>query len=116
MSVLASPPVRPTLEVTVVRVDATRAVLQAYGVLDVAAAERLSTVVLDQLAAGRRFVRLDVSGLRTSDRAALMTVVRVHRTFLDARGTLILTGVGPQLAQLLRRTDLDRTLLVADAY
>ena len=116
MTVLASPALRPTFEVTVVRADATRAVLQAYGVLDVAAAERLSAVVLGQLAAGRRFVRLDVSGLRMPDRAALMTLVRAHKTFLDARGTLILTGVGPQLAHLLRRTDLDRTLLVADPY
>lgn len=103
-----------TFEVTTVRTDANRAAVQAQGEMDLANADLLTEVLGSHLAAGRRFVRLDLSRLAFVDCAGLRVLVLAHNQFLTQRGTLILTGVGARIAHLLHTTHLDEALFVAD--
>jgi anti-sigma B factor antagonist len=108
----ASP--QPTFEVIETAADSTRATIQLLGEMDLATADLLTAALDRQLAAGRRFIRLDVSGLRFMDCAGLHALLSAHNRFLAARGTLVLMGVGTRIARLLSLTHLEGALLVAD--
>jgi anti-anti-sigma factor len=84
--------------------------LRAAGELDAAAAEPLARMLQEQCAAGYCFARLDLTEVGFLHPAALAVLVDAHSRFLDAGGTLVLTGVGPPTARLLRRAGLDQTL------
>jgi anti-anti-sigma factor len=84
--------------------------MRAAGELDAAAAEPLARMLEEQCAAGNCFARLDLAEVDFLDPAALCVLVDSHAQFLAAGGTLVLTGVGPQIAGLLRRAGLDRML------
>jgi anti-anti-sigma factor len=102
------------LEVRVLATDATRAAAELHGEMDLAAADLLAKVLDNQLAAGRRFVRLDLSRLEFLDGAGLDVLINAHDRLLAARGMLTLTGLAPRIARLLRITHLDQALYVAD--
>ncbi len=74
------------------------------------AAAQLADVLEQQCAAGRRFVRLDLSEVPMLDRLGFDVLVAAHHRFLAGGGTLLLTGVSPRIRRLLELTGLDQTL------
>ena len=73
--------------------DATRAVVALQGEMDLANAGLLVGVLANQLEVGRRYVRLDVSGLEFVDACGLSAILEAHNAFLAAHGNLVLTGI-----------------------
>lgn len=101
-------------EVRTVSCDRVRALVRVGGAVADDAAALLAGVLDDHRRAGRRFLRLDVRGVRTLSAQALAVLRRTHEGLLAARGTLILTGVDARIAAMLERGDPEgRLLLVA---
>jgi anti-sigma B factor antagonist len=100
------------MSVETLRFDRTRASVTVGGELDVTTAAPLWAVLQGHLAAGRRFVRLDLSGVTFIDATALTGITRAHEEFLAGRGTLVISGVRPPVARVLRMTALDEILFV----
>lgn len=121
-AIAANPPQHTTvraadtsiLEIITVPIDATRSTVQVHGELDLAGADALAAALDDELTQGHRFTRLDLSRLVFIDCAGLGAILGAHNRFLAARGTLILTGVGPRLTRLLDITQLQDALFIAD--
>lgn len=99
-------------DVRTVAADATRAAVRVTGELRAECGLLLGEVLDGHLRAGRRFVRLNVSGVDALDAAAGFELQRAHRAFLERRGTLILTGVGPVVRAALAVDGLLDDLLV----
>lgn len=101
-------------EMTVETVSAgsQHALVRVDGELDMGTAAPLWAVLRSHLAADRRFLRLDVHGLRFLDATALSGITAVHRDALEARGTLILTGVQSVVGRVLSLTGLDEVLFI----
>lgn len=102
------------LEITTIVQDAARATLQLHGEMDLTNGDLLTAVLDNQLALGRRFVRLDLSRLEFLDSTGLQLIVHAHNKLLAARGTLVLTGLTPLIVRLLALTHLDQALFIAD--
>jgi anti-anti-sigma regulatory factor len=100
------------LTITVTKADASRASLQLSGVLDDSSAPALLAGLHEQLEAGRRFVRLDLSALTEVDAAGFAAVVLAHFEFLEQRGTLIIADASAAARDLLHQLELDSILLV----
>jgi len=113
------PPAEPIpdasdFEVRTVSCDRFRALVRVAGSVAGDAATVLARVLDDHQRAGRRFVRLDLRGVKTLSPPALAVVRRTHESLLAARGTLILTGVDARISAMLRRGDPDgRLFLIA---
>jgi anti-anti-sigma factor len=90
-----------------------RATVSVQGELDVATAAQLWSVLQEHLSSGRRFLRLDLSGVTFVDTAAVTAIVEVHHEALYRRGTLILEGVTAPVARVLALTGVDGTLFIA---
>jgi anti-anti-sigma regulatory factor len=99
-------------DVRTVAFDATRATVRVTGELSAGCGVLLGEVLDGHLRAGRRFVRLNVSGVQVLDCSAGIELHRAHRAFLERRGTLILTGVGPVVRAALAQRGLLEDLLV----
>ncbi len=97
-------------EVRTTAYDRFRAALRVRGGLDAASAPVLAEVIAGHLRARRRFVRLDVLGLRICEPGAARVLLEAHRTLLAARGTLILTGVTRSLHHALEQAGLAQDL------
>jgi anti-sigma B factor antagonist len=104
------------MSVDTVGLDQLRAHVRVTGDLDVSTGAPLWAVLDGHLAAGRRFLRLDLSGVTFLDAAALTGISRAHRDALAVRGTLVLTGVRPRIVRLLRLTGLDDVLFVSGPH
>jgi anti-anti-sigma factor len=100
------------MSVDTVECDASRALVKVAGELDLATVSPLWAVLDCHLAAGRRFLRLDLSEVTFMDAAALGGIIRVHHQALDHRGTLVITGARPPVTRMLRLTSLDEVLFV----
>lgn len=100
------------MSVETVRFDRARAVIKVLGELDLQTAAPLWAVLESHLAAGRRFLRLDLSGVTFLDATALTGITRVHKELLSRRGTLVITGVRALVSRVLRLTGLDEVLFV----
>jgi anti-sigma B factor antagonist len=92
--------------------DSSRALIKVSGELDIATVPPLWAVLEGHLAAGRRFLRLDVSEVTFMDAASLGGIIRAHHRALDHRGTLVITGARPPVTRMLRLTSLDEVLFV----
>jgi anti-sigma B factor antagonist len=103
------------LTVRTVVADDRHANVHVHGELDLANADLFADVLEEHLAAGRRFVRLDLAGLGFVDCRGLSSLVQAHNRFLSEAGSLVLTGIGPRVRRLLSLTDLDQELLIAPA-
>jgi anti-anti-sigma regulatory factor len=82
--------------------DTTRATLYISGDLGGDGAEVLEHVIEGHVRAGRRFLRLNLGGVRSLSDAATVVIARAHEQLLASRGTLILTGVDGTIEQRLR--------------
>jgi anti-anti-sigma factor len=95
------------------RFDRRSASISVRGDLDVAIAAQLWSVLQQNLLAGRRFLRLDLSAVTFVDAAAVTAIVEVHHEALYRRGTLVLVGVTSLVAKVLSLTGVDDLLLIA---
>jgi anti-anti-sigma factor len=100
------------MSVQTVRFDDTKALVKVNGELDLSTAAPLWAVLDSHLAAGRRFLRLDLSGVTFLDATALTGITRAHKELLARRGTLVVTGVRSLVGRVLRMTGLDEVLFV----
>jgi len=98
------------LDITTTATDGLRAELAVHGELDMATVGLLIHALCDQLRAGRRFVRLDMSGLSFLGGRGLAALVTAHNAFLAKRGMLTLSGVTAPAQRLLTLTHLDEVL------
>jgi anti-anti-sigma factor len=101
------------VSVSTVRFDEQRAAVAVHGDLDVSTAAELWAVLQGHLAAGRRYLRVDLSAVRFIDAAAVTAIVEVHHEALYRRGTLVLVGVTDPIAKVLALTGVAETLFVA---
>ena len=101
------------LTLTVTKSDDLRANVRLAGDLDLASARLLIAALEHELDCGRRYLRLDLSGLSFLDSAGVAALVDVHWAFLERRGTVIIIGIRPRARRLLSLTGTDRVLLVA---
>ena len=96
-----------TIEVT--RLDAGRARLRLTGDLDYDTAPELIDAVAELRGDGCHDLVIDLAGVGLCDSSGLSAFVVVHRA---GTGPVRLTGVSPQLQQLLDRTGLVELLAV----
>jgi anti-sigma B factor antagonist len=101
------------LTLTVTKSDALRANVRLAGDLDLASARLLTAALEHEIDSGRRYLRLDLSGLAFLDTAGIAALVAAHWMFLEKRGTLILLGLTRTARRLVELTGTDRVLLVA---
>lgn len=101
-----------SMSVRTVRFDDIRALIKVNGELDLSTAAPLWAVLESHLAAGRRFLRLDLSGVTFLDATALTGITRAHKELLARRGTLVVTGVRSLVGRVLRVTGMDQVLFV----
>jgi anti-sigma B factor antagonist len=101
------------LTLTITKADALRANMRLAGQLDLASARLLEAALEHQLDCGRRYLRLDLSGLAFFDAAGLAAILEAHQAFLDRRGTLILTGAGRRVRRLVELAELQDVLFIA---
>lgn len=92
--------------------DAHRATVQVRGHVTAAALEPLAEAIEAHLREGRRFLRINLSGVRELDRGGVDLLERTHHLLLSRRGTLVLTGAHSAVMNVLRRAGLDRVLFV----
>ena len=104
------------LTVTVLRSDALRASLRIVGELDAVGAVELSAALSEQRGLGRRYIRLDLSGVAFLDSTGMRVLSAEHTAFLRGRGTMIITGLTPRARRLLELVRLDRELLLLEPF
>lgn len=92
--------------------DSVRAHVKVAGELDVSTGPTLWAVLQGHLERGRRFLRLDMSAVTFLDAAALSGITRAHQDALARRGTLVLTGIRPNLTRVLQLVHLDHVLFI----
>lgn len=101
------------MAVETVRFDRLRALVKVTGELDLSTAAPLWAVLESHVASGRRFLRLDMSGVTFLDATALSGITRAHQDLLRRRGTLVITGVRSLVDRVLRMTGLDQILFIS---
>jgi anti-anti-sigma factor len=101
------------LTLTVTKSDALRANVRLAGDLDLASARLLTAALEHEIDSGRRYLRLDLSGVSFLDSSGLESLVAAHWMFLERRGTLILLGLTRTARRLVELTGTDRVLLIA---
>ncbi|HEY7009453.1 MAG TPA: STAS domain-containing protein [Jatrophihabitantaceae bacterium] len=89
-------------DVQTTRSDELRANLKVSGLLDAGAAVVLASVIDGHIRAGRRFLRVNVGGVRSLGGSAIDVIARAHERLLARRGTMILTGVSAGMEAVLR--------------
>jgi len=113
MQVVPSPPADPgAFSFAVAGSDPSRVSLTATGELDLAAVGDLAALLALHEAAGRTFIRLDLSAVTFMDCSCLGVLVGVHHHLDQRKGQLILTDVSAPVARLLAVTGLSAELLV----
>jgi anti-anti-sigma factor len=110
---LDPPSIGEKVSVETVDLDPLRAFVRVTGDLDVSTAATLWAVLQGHLAAGRKHLRLDLAGVALLDSCALSGIVQIHHEALELRGTLVLSGVNPHVANVLRMTGVDDVLFLA---
>lgn len=100
------------MSVDTLRLDELRAHVRVSGDLELSTGAPLRAVLHGHLAAGRRYLQLDLSSVGFLDASALSGIAEVHHAALKQRGTLLITGVSAHVARLLRLTGLDGVLFV----
>ncbi|HLY34780.1 MAG TPA: STAS domain-containing protein [Jatrophihabitantaceae bacterium] len=104
------------LTLTVTKADRLRANVRIAGDLDLASAQLLSAALEHEIDSGRRYVRLDLSGLGFVDCTGLEALLEAHWMFLNRRGTLILLGLTRSARRLFELTGVDDVLLIASDH
>jgi anti-anti-sigma factor len=101
------------LTLTVSKSDELRANIRLAGDLDLASARLMVAALEHELDLGRRYVRLDLSGLSFIDSHGVAALVDTHWRFLHRRGTVVIIGATAAARRLMAVTQTDSVLLVA---
>jgi len=94
--------------------DRTRATVRILHDLDPAGVAVLERLLDEHYAAGRRFLRISVAGVRRLSTPLIALLERSHYRMLARRGTSIITGAGPDVMRELGELGLDEVLLVIE--
>jgi anti-anti-sigma regulatory factor len=94
--------------------DRTRATVRILRDLDSAGVAALERLLDEHYAAGRRFLRISVAGVRQLSSPLIALLERTHYRMLARRGTSIITGAGPEVMRELGALGLDEVLLVVE--
>jgi anti-sigma B factor antagonist len=98
------------------RADESPAAIRIAGALDATTRRALRAMVDEHLLLGRRFLRIDLSGLTTIDRPGLALLRDIHDRLLALRGTLVLIAAGPAVMASVRAAGLDGVLLMLEPF
>lgn len=82
------------------------------GRLDEVRAEQLTTVLNEQLAAGHRWMIVDMSEVEFLSSAGLKTLVSAWQRLRDQKGDLVLAAVRPRVAEVLEMIGLDMVFTI----
>ena len=104
MATIAAPFVG--VEVATLRADHLRASVRVTGTVRPAAAALLTSVLRTHLAAGRRYLRVDLAGADVTDLAVVDALVEARRSVVDRGGMLVLENAGPCVVDAIRRATL----------
>jgi anti-sigma B factor antagonist len=86
------------------------AIVRPQGRLTMVTAADLRKVVADTVGSGRARVVVDLSGTEFMDSSGLGALIAGLKTARQAGGDLRIAGLGPQVATVLKLTNLDRVL------
>lgn len=86
-----------------------------HGRVDATSVADVRTVLHQAIDAGSGPLVVDLSAVEVLDASGLGMLMGAHRRAQRADRTVVLTGVSPRLARLLRATRLDRVLRVRDS-
>ncbi|KXK58861.1 anti-anti-sigma factor [Micromonospora rosaria] len=100
------------LSIEVTRLDAGRARLRLTGELDFDTAPELIAATAELRRHGFQALEVDLNGVSLCDSSGLSAFVVIHRS---GTGSVRLTGMNPQLQQLLDRTGLAELLAVGSS-
>lgn len=103
---------RPGFRLTVADLDLFRATIRAAGELDLAARDPLVDLLEQQLVAGRRVIRLDLSEVTFLDCSCVGVLVAAHRRCLELQGLLVLADIDASVTRILRLTGLEDSLFI----
>jgi anti-sigma B factor antagonist len=106
------PGARADMSVETIRFDRVGADIIVTGELDLGTSPPLWAVLQSHLAAGRRFLRLDLSGVTFLDATVLSGITRAHQDALGQRGNIVLTGVAGRVARVFGLVGLDDVLFI----
>lgn len=94
------------LEVATVSADALRANVRVVGDLVPASAPLLTSILRAHVAAGRRYLRVDLAAATVSDPAVVDALVAAHSDVHDLGGMLVFENAGPQVVDAIRSATL----------
>ncbi|MGC0418559.1 STAS domain-containing protein [Embleya sp. AB8] len=86
--------------------------VSVHGDMDMTAAPVFRQAIDRLVDEGARSLRIDLSGVPFIDSSGLGSLVYGYRRLRDRDGDIVVSGVGPQPARVLRITHLDRILKV----
>jgi anti-sigma B factor antagonist len=90
------------------------AVIRPNGRLTMIVTPQLRTLITDTVRSGRSRIVVDLSTCEFVDSSGLGALIAGLKTARQAGGDLRIAGVGPQIATVLRLTNLDRVLRAHD--
>lgn len=116
MTVVLEPSSAPSVEldlgIVTTHLDETRADVVAKGALIGASAVLLHQVLDSHIRAGRVYLRLNLTAVSRIDDAGVAAIAGGHDRLFARRGTLILTGLSPDLRTEFVVRGLERRLLI----
>jgi anti-anti-sigma factor len=101
------------LTITVTTQHTLQAAVCVAGELDLASSSLLGACLENQLDTGRRYTRVDLSGVDFVDVAGLNAILDAHETYLRRRGMLILGALSPKVERLVGLVGAEDDLLIA---
>jgi anti-anti-sigma regulatory factor len=101
-----SAPTFSGFEVATLTADTLRANVRVTGDLALNSVALLTSVLRTHVGAGRRYLRVDLTGVRLLDVAVIDSLVEVNDTVVELGGMLIFDNAGPRILDALRGTSL----------
>lgn len=94
-------PPSDTFEVATLSADTLRAGVRVSGPLTCRSSAVLTSVLRTHIAAGRRYLRVDVGAASVAEPAVVDVLAAAHRDISDLGGMLILENVGVELQAII---------------
>jgi anti-anti-sigma regulatory factor len=96
----------PDLEVATLSADTLRASIRVTGTLVPNTASLVTSILRTHVAAGRRYLRVDLAGAHFTDDGVVAALVSAHRTISDLGGMLVFENAGPRMVDAIRSATL----------
>ncbi|MDT4925683.1 MAG: anti-sigma factor antagonist [Pseudonocardiales bacterium] len=101
------------LTVAVIGRHALQTAVRVGGELDLVSAPILGACLQNELAAGRRYGRLNLSDVTFIDSIGLSAVLDAHEAFLAQHGMLVLTGLSARVTRIVQVLNLEGELMIS---